>query len=91
MQFNKKQAQGFAERYELLQHYCAATDEIVDTALVQFPRKDLAKDDILDALVLAISALHGIKGLISIPAQPPLDPRGIRMEMVYADPRNLPQ
>ena len=88
MRFNKKQPQGFVERITLLQKYSSATKEIVDSALEQYPRKQLAKDDILDALVLAISASFGANALKTIPAQPPVDPRGIRMEMVYADPES---
>lgn len=91
MCYNKKHSQGFAERYKLLQKYCTATDEIVETALAQYSRKKLARDDILDALVLAVSAKYGADTLKTIPAQPPLDACGIRMEMVYADPSSLLQ
>lgn len=91
MRFNKKQSQGFAERFMMLQHYCAATEDIVAVALAKYQRKQLARDDILDALVLAISAKLGANLLKTIPSQPPVDPCGIPMEMVYADPEILPQ
>lgn len=91
MQFNKKQSPGFTERFVTLQHYCAATEDIVTAALAQYPRKQLARDDVLDALVLAISAKLGSNTLKTIPSQPPMDLCGMRMEIVYADPEILPQ
>lgn len=91
MGFNKKQPEGFAERLTLLKHYSSTATNIVDAALEQYPRKHLARDDILDALVLALSATFNMDNLKTLPIRPPLDPCGIRMEMVYADPDNSSQ
>lgn len=86
MGFNKKRPEGFAERFVLLKHYFPTATDIVAAALEHYPRKYLARDDILDALVLAYSATFNADKLKTLPTQPPLDPHGIRMEMVYADP-----
>ncbi len=85
MQYNKKQVQGFLERLALLTRYFSRTSGVVDAALEQYPRKYLARDDILDALVLAVSARFGVKRLTTIPVDPPVDRYGIAMEMVYAE------
>ena len=45
--------------------------------------KDIARDDILDALVAAVVARHGHGKLQSVPNVPQKDPKGLPMEMVY--------
>ncbi|MEQ9563370.1 MAG: hypothetical protein RLN69_12685, partial [Woeseiaceae bacterium] len=47
------------------------------------PRKDLAKDDILDALVGAVTASF-YPSLEVLPHDPVKDDEGVPMEMVYA-------
>ena len=79
----KKSRQGFAERCAILQISYPQTVAIVEKALNQFRRKDLARDDILDALVLAVSARRGAEAIRSIPAKPPRDSKGLPMEIVY--------
>jgi predicted RNase H-like nuclease len=73
------------ERYRVLQSNCPQTGRIVDQALDQFHRRDLARDDILDALALAVSARRSIKSIRTIPPDPPRDEKGLPMEMVYTD------
>jgi len=43
----------------------------------------LQRDDILDALVTAVTAVGGSKSLASIPESGEIDTRGISMEMVF--------
>lgn len=86
MEFNKKTEEGFQERLELLESYLPDTQDLVDSILNDYYRKDLARDDILDALGLYLSAKQiAIDNweLVSIPARPEFDPRDIRMEIVY--------
>jgi predicted RNase H-like nuclease len=82
----KKNEQGFSERRNLLKSVNPATEKIADFALDGFLRKDLARDDILDAIVLAVSASAGIKALVSIPNNPPRDAMGLPMEITYSNP-----
>ena len=79
----KKTERGFTERLNLLKKINPATKFIIDTALEDFPRKYLAKDDIIDAVALAVTASAGINALASIPENPPKDSMGLPMVIVY--------
>ncbi len=48
----------------------------------KYRRKDVAKDDVLDALVAAITALGPLN---SLPDPPELDDKGLPMQMLYRD------
>jgi predicted RNase H-like nuclease len=84
MQHNKRILKGFSEREKLLVVYCEATREIVSKALSIYPRKDLARDDILDALVGAVTARFN-ENLITLPETPERDAKDLPMEVVFAD------
>jgi predicted RNase H-like nuclease len=86
MTYSKKSPQGFAERYAILEKIYPHTAAMVDTAVHQFNRKGLARDDILDAIVLAVSAGCSPESIKTIPSVPPRDKRGLPMEIVYALP-----
>lgn len=61
MDHNKRKKEGYCERLELLKKIYPKTEEIIEYSLDQFLRKEVKKDDILDALVLAIHAYLGKK------------------------------
>lgn len=86
MAYSKKTAQGFVERCSVLLKNCPQTNEIVQQALDQFKRKNLARDDILDAIALAVSAKLGSNSSRTVPLNPPVDEKGLPMEIVYAVP-----
>jgi len=87
MNFSKKKSSGFDERIRVLRDSYIDTDKLVERALSQFRRKDVAKDDILDALVAALTARFGYEnGLHSIPTNPEIDSRGLPMRMIYSKP-----
>ena len=80
----KKTSQGYDERRNLLQRVDPQATDIIDKAMGKYLRKHVAKDDILDALVAAVTAREGgLAGLATIPSHPPSDSRGLPMEMVY--------
>ena len=83
MQHAKKHSEGLAERTQLLQSIYPRTPDIINHALSTYRRKDVARDDILDALAAAVTGLMGGENLTSIPQEPEFDERGLRMEMVY--------
>ena len=84
MEHSKKENEGFNERKKLLQEICTSTDEIVQNALSKYRRKDVARDDILDALVASVTAkLSYQRGLKSIPEIPEKDSQGLPMQIVY--------
>ena len=83
MQHAKKRSEGLSERTQLLQSIYPQTADIIAHVLSTYRRKDVARDDILDALSAAVTAMIGGQNLASIPQEPEFDNRGLRMEMVY--------
>jgi len=83
MNFSKKKQEGFEERRIILEKHFKPTMDIIGESLSRYYRKEVAKDDILDALVGAITAKE-VHQLYSLPASPELDAKGIKMEMVYS-------
>ena len=85
MQHSKKTKEGFAERLSLLVKYEPGAASAVDSAMSHYPRKTVAADDILDALVCAITARMEDRW-ITVPGAPELDSTGLPMEIVYCRP-----
>jgi len=83
MRHSKKKAEGRSERTEVMQAVYPGTPKIIGHARSRYGRKEVATDDILDALAAAVTALLGGQRLVSIPEAPEYDSRGLRMEMVY--------
>lgn len=86
MAYSKKRPQGFSERYSILKKLYPETKAIVDKALERFMRKDLARDDILDAIILAVSAKLPLTSIRTVPSNPPRDKKDLPMEIVYFVP-----
>ncbi|HKJ75685.1 MAG TPA: DUF429 domain-containing protein [Gammaproteobacteria bacterium] len=80
MPHSKKTPEGLAERRAVLRTHLPAADAIFEEATACFRRKDLARDDILDALVLAVAARGP---LIAVPEEPETDTFGLPMEIAY--------
>ncbi len=80
----KRSTAGIAERLAHLKSYFPASDEVYQEALNRFARKDLAHDDIIDAIGLAVTATYA-KEIVSIPAKAELDAYEIPMEIVYGE------
>ncbi len=83
---NKKTPAGQTERMALLRRYFPAADSVFDEAMTRYRRKEVARDDIVDALVLALSARLGAGCYRSLPENPPRDAAGLAMEMVFYAP-----
>ena len=83
MQHAKKRSEGLSERMQLLQSIYPGTADIINHTLSTYRRKDVARDDILDALSAAVTGMMGDQNLASIPHEPEFDERGLQMEMVY--------
>ena len=86
MQHNKKTTAGRQERLHALTRMsttpCRASPQALQNALQAFARTQVAFDDLLDAYVLTWSACRIANGQAScLPPQPPLDQRGLRMEI----------
>ncbi len=88
MRHNKKREEGCRERLEVLEKIRPGSVEIVRKGLEKLER-DVARDDLADALALAVAAFLTTYGLATIPEVPEVDSRGLRMEMVYPGFANL--
>ena len=86
MKCNKKSKSGEKERLEVLDRFEPQSCEIYSVACRRFVGGGVAKDDILDALVAAVTARCGHDRLKKIPESPPKDCKGLPMEMVYYMP-----
>lgn len=83
MKYSKKQREGLLERIQVLSSIYPQTPDIINDALSTYRRKEVSRDDILDALSAVVIARMGEEKLVSIPQISEFDARGLRMEMVY--------
>ena len=80
---SKRTAEGLLERLDILASVCGEAWDIYRTCMAKYRRAQVARDDILDALVGAVMARAGEENLTTIPEEPQRDERGLPMEMVY--------
>lgn len=83
MQHPKRNIEGFEERIEILKRYEEKSSAAVKAALDRYLRKEVAKDDIVDALALAVTAAISAGKLSVLPDMSEKDEQGIPMEIVY--------
>jgi predicted RNase H-like nuclease len=87
MRFNKKGRLGRRERIRALTGANLGFDlggDRFGDRLKEFSGKGVGADDLLDAYALAGTALRIATGeAIRMPPDPPLDPKGLRMEIWY--------
>ena len=83
LQYAKKKHEGAEERLEILTRFLPFAEDCYKDALNTYKRKDVAADDILDALVGAVTAMH-FPRIKTLPEYPIKDEAGLAMEMVYA-------
>lgn len=83
LQSKKNEYAGLDERKLVLSQYFIHTEKALDEIMSQYPKSLF--DDFVDAMVLAVIGLNGIKnGFDTIPKEPIKDNRGIPMEIVYS-------
>ena len=84
---NKRTPEGTEERMEILRHLGPhnPADEIYNFAEQNFLRRNVARDDIVDAMAAAFTAMLGPNGIATLPnmAERQVDEFGFPMEMVY--------
>ncbi|MCW8107126.1 DUF429 domain-containing protein [Alteromonas ponticola] len=81
----KKRTEGIQQRLSLLTKHLDISKEIYEKALGRFPRKYLARDDIVDALMCLCIALTPEEKLKTVPAVPIYDDSGLPMQMLYTE------
>ncbi|MEQ8677011.1 MAG: DUF429 domain-containing protein [Aggregatilineales bacterium] len=79
---SKKTTAGYAERVRILQDIVPDAKAMIDSAMQDYRRADVARDDIVDALVIAVTARIG--DLKSFPPNPDRDEYGLPMQILYA-------
>lgn len=83
MRHPKRQRAGRSERLNLLRTLYPQAKDVYEAALAKFKRKEVARDDILDALALAVTGLIS-KGRVScIPKTKQTDAFGLPMEICF--------
>jgi predicted RNase H-like nuclease len=80
---SKKSKEGFEERITILKSLLPKSESVVNAALGKYRRSDVARDDILDALILAVTGFAAKGKLSTIPERPEKDVSGLTMEIVY--------
>ena len=85
MNYKKKSALGICERMQVLGNYIKDVDKIFDQTRSRYYKTQVADDDIIDALVCAVTALFN-GSLSTFPLAPETDTKGIPMEIVYYQP-----
>ena len=88
MRYRKRTACGFEERLVTLARFWPAVREVVDGVLGDTRRKDVARDDIVDAAVAALVAARPDSELECLPYRPEMDEFDLPMAMVFARAAN---
>jgi len=83
LQHSKRKAGGYAERMRALATFDADAPAVIQAAAEAAGDRDVAVDDVLDAAALAYTARPGSGELRSLPTDPPLDAKGLPMQIVY--------
>ena len=82
---NKKStAEGIEERKGVLRRRWPAVDKLFDQATASHLRRDVGRDDILDAVAMYLTAASPAGSLRTIPEKPEQDLLGLPMEMVFS-------
>jgi predicted RNase H-like nuclease len=83
---NKKTPEGRRRRLSVLAGFVGGAEDLLADALRASARRDVAADDVIDAMVCAVTAAGVWDGsLRTLPEVPERDGRGLAMEMVYRD------
>ena len=83
MQYNKKKEEGKHERLAVLEKIFPQCHELYQQASSEFLRKQVAHDDIIDAMACAVTAKYGYGKYTTVPGNPVRDVTGLPMEMVF--------
>jgi predicted RNase H-like nuclease len=83
---SKKTPEGTLLRLGILKRHLDNIEEHVLDAAIRYRRKGAALDDILDAMVLAVTAQLANSKIFTLPQIPKRDNKGLPMEIVYAQP-----
>ena len=83
MEHSKKTEAGGRERMALLTPRLSKANTVVEASLAKYTAKQVARDDVLDALVLAVAGFACGGKMLALPETFETDNRGLPMEIVY--------
>jgi predicted RNase H-like nuclease len=83
MHCNKKQQEGQQERLRVLEGVFPQCRVLFGQECARYPRREVARDDIIDAMVCALTAKQSYGRYQTVPATPARDGQGLAMEIVY--------
>ena len=85
MNQSKKTKAGMEERLSVIKRYATNADAFFQAVSKSYPSSKVLEDDIIDAMVCAITAREGYRNQFpTIPPEPEVDNVGLKMEMVCA-------
>jgi predicted RNase H-like nuclease len=87
MRSNKKPREGQQERLRVLERDLPQCHVLFEQACAAFLRREVACDDIIDAMACAVTAKQGYGRYTTVPVIPERDGHGLAMEIVYWLPR----
>ncbi len=85
MQHNKKTEAGFTERLMVLERHLPTAGDFVAASLARYPRSQVARDDIVDAVACALTASLP-QYWRSLPTHAERDALGLPMTIAYCQP-----
>ncbi|TVP86539.1 MAG: DUF429 domain-containing protein [Alkalicoccus sp.] len=84
MKHSKKKEEGRQERLDVLKTYFPEAEKQYEMAVQQWMRKVVSKDDIIDAMALAVAASHPELTHKKVPAEDEYEETGLRMNISYS-------
>lgn len=90
MKYSKRKKEGYEERKKVLSGIYPKSDEIIEYTLDKYLRKEVQKDDMLDALCLALNGVIGAEiGFKTVPNIVEVDVEGLSMAITVANTRHI--
>lgn len=86
-----KKQMGITERLKVLDSVWPPARSLYEHSLRRYLRKEVARDDILDAIVLYLNSSSDLDALLTLPADRQVDDAGLPMEIVYSSHFDGPQ
>lgn len=83
--YGKKTPQGIQERLDILKDYLTDSQTVFDRVLETYLRRDVARDDVVDAMILAVTARESRGELDPLPRPLEKDAEGVPMAIWYHD------
>lgn len=81
---NKKTKKGLRHRLDLVSHHEPIAADFFRQIKEEYRRNEVAEDDIVDAMALALAAKHSVeKGIKTLPEKPTVDSEGLPMAIHY--------